>query len=66
MLIGHASAPGTWAHGWRDVITVELRQAVGTGEIAQLDADLAAFQLDAVLVAANTALRLGGVSLTGP
>ncbi|MEV0375896.1 TetR/AcrR family transcriptional regulator [Streptomyces sp. NPDC050636] len=46
-------------HGWRDLIADELRHAVGTGEIAQLDADLAAFQLDAVLVAANTALRLG-------
>ncbi|WP_246103366.1 TetR family transcriptional regulator C-terminal domain-containing protein [Streptomyces piniterrae] len=46
-------------HSWRDLIAVELRHAVGTGEIAQLDADLAAFQLDAVLIAANTALRLG-------
>lgn len=45
--------------GWRDLIAVELRHAADTGEIAQLDADLAAFQLDAVLVAANTALRLG-------
>lgn len=29
------------------------------GEIADLDADLTAFQLDAVLLATNTALRLG-------
>ncbi|WP_286246928.1 TetR family transcriptional regulator C-terminal domain-containing protein [Streptomyces graminofaciens] len=45
--------------GWRDLITAEPSHAVGTGEIAQLDADLTAFQLDAVLLAANTALRLG-------
>ncbi|MYV41516.1 TetR/AcrR family transcriptional regulator [Streptomyces sp. SID1328] len=46
-------------HGWRTLIAAELRHAADTGEIAQLDADLAAFQLDAVLVAANTALRIG-------
>jgi hypothetical protein len=32
---------------------------VDTGEIAELDPDLTAFQIDAVLLAANTALRLG-------
>ncbi|MEU3403140.1 TetR/AcrR family transcriptional regulator [Streptomyces sp. NPDC006670] len=46
-------------HGWRALIAAELRHAADTGEIAQLDAELAAFQLDAVLVAANTALRIG-------
>jgi AcrR family transcriptional regulator len=44
---------------WRDLIAGELRKAVENGEIADLDADLAAFQIDAVLCAANTALRLG-------
>jgi AcrR family transcriptional regulator len=44
---------------WRDLIAAELRHAADTGQIADLDADLAAFQIDAVLMAANTALRLG-------
>lgn len=44
---------------WRGLIASELRMAVGAGEIADLDADLAAFQIDAVLYAANIALRLG-------
>nr|WP_019632714.1 hypothetical protein [Actinomadura atramentaria] len=33
------------------------------GEIALVDPDLAAFQIDAVLVAANTALRLDGTAI---
>ncbi len=42
---------------WRALITAELRHAaIGTTSI---DADLAAFQIDAVLTAANIALRLG-------
>jgi hypothetical protein len=41
---------------WRGLIAAELREA---GEIADVDADLAAFQIDAVLIAANIALRLG-------
>jgi AcrR family transcriptional regulator len=41
--------------GWRRVIADELRAAGATAD----DADLAAFQIDAVLVAANTALRFG-------
>jgi AcrR family transcriptional regulator len=51
--------------GWRQLIARELRNAAdaadgeGGGGIADLDADLAAFQIDAVLLAANTALRLG-------
>jgi AcrR family transcriptional regulator len=44
---------------WRALIAGELRYAADAGEIAELDADLAAFQLDAVLLAANTALRFG-------
>jgi AcrR family transcriptional regulator len=43
---------------WRGLIAAELRHAAGAGEIAALDADLAAFQIDAVLIATNTALRL--------
>ncbi|MEU6267735.1 TetR/AcrR family transcriptional regulator [Saccharopolyspora shandongensis] len=44
---------------WRDVIAAELRHAADSGQIADLDAELAAFQIDAVLIAANTAFRLG-------
>ncbi|OQR61684.1 transcriptional regulator [Streptomyces maremycinicus] len=44
---------------WRGLLAGELRHASASGEIAALDADLTAFQLDAVLIAANTALRLG-------
>lgn len=44
---------------WLSLIAGELRHAADSGEIADLDADLAAFQIDAVLMAANTALRLG-------
>ena len=44
---------------WLALIARELRHAVDAGEIADLDIDLAAFQIDAVLVATNTALRLG-------
>ncbi|WNV85267.1 TetR family transcriptional regulator C-terminal domain-containing protein [Umezawaea sp. Da 62-37] len=44
---------------WIGVIAGELRYATSTGEIAELDVDLAAFQIDALLCAANTALRIG-------
>jgi AcrR family transcriptional regulator len=44
---------------WAARLAAEFRAAVEAGEIADLDVDLAAFQLDAVLLAANTALRLG-------
>jgi len=50
---------------WRGLIAGELREAVDAGEIADLDVDLAAFQLDAVLYAANTALRLGDQEVLG-
>ncbi|WP_433200994.1 TetR/AcrR family transcriptional regulator [Nocardia sp. CA-107356] len=44
---------------WMSTIARELRRAVDAGDIADLDTDLAAFQIDAVLCSANTALRLG-------
>jgi len=44
---------------WIGVIGGELRHAVTAGEIAEVDSDLTAFQIDAVLCAANTALRIG-------
>ena len=44
---------------WINVITAELRHAVAAKEIGNLDAELAAFQIDAVLCATNTALRMG-------
>jgi len=44
---------------WRGILARELRHAVDAGEIADLDTDLAAFQIDAVMCAANTAFRLG-------
>jgi len=44
---------------WRGLLAAELERAAETGDIAALDADIAAFQIDAVLTAANTALRLG-------
>jgi AcrR family transcriptional regulator len=46
-------------HDWLTLIASELRHAVEAGEIPDLDTDLAAFQIDAVLSAANTALRFG-------
>ncbi|MFG2004329.1 TetR/AcrR family transcriptional regulator [Spirillospora sp. NPDC048911] len=44
---------------WLSLLADELRHAMTEDEIADLDAELAAFQIDAVLTAANTALRLG-------
>jgi AcrR family transcriptional regulator len=44
---------------WREVIATELRHAADAGEIAERDVDLAVFQIDALLCAANTALRTG-------
>lgn len=43
---------------WLGLLAGEPRAAVDAGEITDLDVELAAFQLDAVLCAANTALRL--------
>ncbi|WP_433516559.1 TetR/AcrR family transcriptional regulator [Nonomuraea sp. CA-143628] len=44
---------------WVTLLTTEFRHAAETGESAPLDPDLTAFQLDAVLMATNTALRIG-------
>ncbi len=44
---------------WQAALAAELRRAAAAGETADLDAELVAFQIDAVLCAANTALRLG-------
>ena len=44
---------------WRALLAAELRHAADAGEIAASDPGLAAFQIDAVLTATNTALRLG-------
>jgi AcrR family transcriptional regulator len=48
---------------WRDLLAAQVRQAVDTKQIAPLDPDLAAFQLQAVLLAANTALRFGDTTV---
>lgn len=50
---------------WVRLLERELRAAVSAGEIAELDTDLAAFQIDAVLCATNTALRLGDPEASG-
>ncbi|MEV0296150.1 TetR/AcrR family transcriptional regulator [Nocardia sp. NPDC050710] len=44
---------------WRTILANQFRHALAAGDIEDLDPELAAFQLDAVLLAANTALRLG-------
>ncbi len=44
---------------WLNVLAGELRHAMDAGEIAPVDADLAAFQVDAALNSANIALRMG-------
>jgi AcrR family transcriptional regulator len=44
---------------WRGLLAAQVRSAVDAGEIAPVDADVTAFQIDAVLVAVNTALRVG-------
>lgn len=44
---------------WLALLRGELRHAVDADEVADLDTDLTAFQIDAVLTATNTALRLG-------
>ena len=44
---------------WRGLLADELRHAAAGGDIAPLDSVRAAFLIDAVLTASNTALRLG-------
>lgn len=43
---------------WLALLADQFRHATEAGELADLDPDLAAFQIDAVLTAANTAMRL--------
>ncbi|MFF3333819.1 TetR/AcrR family transcriptional regulator [Streptomyces sp. NPDC002888] len=44
---------------WLGLLAGEFREAARAGETAPLNAELTAFQLDAVLTAANIALRMG-------
>lgn len=44
---------------WLGLIAGQFRAAITAREIPELDAELAAFQVDALLSAANTALRMG-------
>lgn len=46
-------------HQWLQIITQQLERAVVAGQIADIDIDVAVFQINAVLNAANIALRLG-------
>lgn len=48
---------------WVTTLSRELSYAVDHREIDQLDCELAAFQVDAILRSGNTALRLGDVSV---
>jgi AcrR family transcriptional regulator len=43
---------------WLALLAEQLRHAIDTGETGDLDPELAAFQIDAVLTAANIAMRL--------
>lgn len=49
---------------WLDRLATQLRDAIDADEITDRDCELAAFQLDAVLDAANTGLRLGEPDVT--
>jgi AcrR family transcriptional regulator len=44
---------------WLALLAEQVRHAVNSGEMTNVDAKLAAFQIDAILSAANTAFRLG-------
>ncbi|MER6303077.1 TetR/AcrR family transcriptional regulator [Kitasatospora sp. NPDC001539] len=44
---------------WLALLAGEVRRGVEAGQIREIDPELAAFQIDAALSAANTALRLG-------
>lgn len=44
---------------WLAVLAAELRHAAEVGDVPALDVDQAAFEIDAVLCATNTALRFG-------
>ncbi|UAK32687.1 TetR/AcrR family transcriptional regulator [Nocardia asteroides] len=65
-MAGHDSKPGPVRDAlfrdqrdWVRLLARELSSAASAGEIAELDVDLVAFQIDAVLCATNTALRIG-------
>ena len=49
---------------WVARLSTELKHAVKQGAIVNPDPELAAFQIDAVLRSANTALRLGEPAVT--
>jgi AcrR family transcriptional regulator len=49
---------------WVARLSTELKHAVKQGEIVNSDPELSAFQIDAVLRSANTALRLGERAVT--
>lgn len=49
---------------WVARLAAELKQAVRQGSIVKVDPELAAFQIEAVLRAANTELRLGEPAVT--
>ncbi|MEV5572588.1 TetR/AcrR family transcriptional regulator [Spirillospora sp. NPDC052269] len=49
---------------WLTLISTELRNAIDAGEIRDLDTDLTAFQIDAILNATNIALRLDDKNAT--
>jgi AcrR family transcriptional regulator len=44
---------------WLTLLAEQLSQAIAAGEIADLDTELTAFQIDALLNAGNIAMRLG-------
>lgn len=49
---------------WVAALAEELRHAAERGEIGQLDVDATAFELDALLLATNVALRAGDAEAT--
>lgn len=50
---------------WLKLLADQLRRAGGAGDVPSPDAELAAFQIDAVCNAANIAMRLGDDSAAG-
>ncbi|AJT43169.1 TetR/AcrR family transcriptional regulator [Psychromicrobium lacuslunae] len=48
---------------WIDLLAAELAEAVRQEQIAAIDPELTAFQIDALLRSANTSLRLGDHSI---
>lgn len=50
---------------WHETIATELRNAVAAGEIGALDVELAVFQFDALLCAANTGFQSGDTEAVG-